>query len=498
MRPRATPPAKTTRPSSAGVFARRRLFRLLDRSQPLVWISAPAGTGKTTLAASYLAARRLGGLWYQLDESDTDVAAFFYYLGRAARRAAPSVRRPLPLMKPAYRVTLTAFSRRYFQELYGRLRRPFVLVLDDYHKLPEHCVLHDVLRDAVDALPRGGKIVVLSRGEPPASLARVRAAGAASILGWDDLRLRPEESDGLARLRSRRLSRADILRLHARTGGWAAGLILMLEERRGTHVASPVPDARTPSVVFDYFAAEIFGKADRDTQTLLVQTAFLPWMSVRMTEELTGLNSAGRILATLYASNYFTERRGGNEPVYQYHALFREFLLARGNTMLAPARRAKIQRRAATLLDAAGHVEDSVALLREAKDWAGLAELLLRHAPELIAHGRNQTLQEWLGHLPARRLESDGWLQYWLGMAQMPFDPARARGVLEQAYHHFRRMGNGAGVFSAWSGVVDSIVWEWGDFRSLDPWIAELEELMRERSEEHTSELQSLRHIVCR
>jgi ATP/maltotriose-dependent transcriptional regulator MalT len=50
----------------AGYFPRKRLFRLLDaaRKRPVVWISAPPGSGKTTLVGSFFDARRLPCLWY--------------------------------------------------------------------------------------------------------------------------------------------------------------------------------------------------------------------------------------------------------------------------------------------------------------------------------------------------------------------------------------------------------------------------------------------------
>ena len=48
--------ANITRPRIRGVFPRERLFGLLDetREYPVTWISAPAGSGKTTLVASHL------------------------------------------------------------------------------------------------------------------------------------------------------------------------------------------------------------------------------------------------------------------------------------------------------------------------------------------------------------------------------------------------------------------------------------------------------------
>jgi ATP/maltotriose-dependent transcriptional regulator MalT len=84
-------------------LVRPRLVRRLDlaRKKPVTWVWAPPGAGKTTLVASYLAARRTRGLWYKVDEGDADVATFFYYLGLAApRRRRPL---PLPLLTPEYR-----------------------------------------------------------------------------------------------------------------------------------------------------------------------------------------------------------------------------------------------------------------------------------------------------------------------------------------------------------------------------------------------------------
>ncbi len=83
--------AKITRPGlSSAVYPRRRLFKLLDRARknPVVFISAVPGSGKTTLITSYIEAKKIPCLWYQCDSGDSDVQTFFYYLGRAAAKAA--------------------------------------------------------------------------------------------------------------------------------------------------------------------------------------------------------------------------------------------------------------------------------------------------------------------------------------------------------------------------------------------------------------------------
>jgi LuxR family maltose regulon positive regulatory protein len=111
--------AKLTRPALADIYPRRRLFRLLGagRKRHVTWVSGPAGSGKTTLVASWIEGRKLPCLWYQIDEGDGDLATFFYYLGLAGKKAAPRYRKPLPLLTPEYLLDVSTFSKRYFENL---------------------------------------------------------------------------------------------------------------------------------------------------------------------------------------------------------------------------------------------------------------------------------------------------------------------------------------------------------------------------------------------
>jgi ATP/maltotriose-dependent transcriptional regulator MalT len=135
---------KVTRPILPDVFSRKRLFDLLDRmrKRPLIWVSGPPGCGKTTLVASYLDARRLPCLWYQIDQGDADPATFFYYLGLAAKKTAPRKRRSLPLLTPEYLQGISTFTLRYFENLYYRFKIPSILVFDNYHEVPESSSFH--------------------------------------------------------------------------------------------------------------------------------------------------------------------------------------------------------------------------------------------------------------------------------------------------------------------------------------------------------------------
>jgi len=474
--------AKTTRPVVSRAIRRARLFRRLDaaRARPVTWISGPAGIGKTTLAATYLSARRLRALWYQVDAGDVDVAGLFYYLGLAA----PRRRRPLPLLTAEYQAGLSAFTRRFFRELYARLRPPFVIVFDNYQDAPAKAPLHEVMREALAEIPPGGRVIVLSRADPPRALARLRATRMMEVIDAGELKLTAPESRAIwHRLVPRAAGHQR--GLHDMARGWAAGLVLLAEHAKAQSRVRHAPSGRTSEVLFDYFARELFTHMDADARSVLLHAAFLPGLTAAMAVAITGVPTAGDVLANLSRQSYFTTRHAGaegahSEPVYELHPLFRRFLLAEGERRLTPARRGAIQRAGARALEAADRAEDAASLLRDAKDWRALAKLVRDHARSLLAQGRNRTLDGWLRSLPEPLIAQDPWLSYWRAACRLGPAPREARQDCDQALAGFRASGDAAGAYLAWSSAVVSILYEAESARHFDRWIALLDDLQRE------------------
>ncbi len=479
MTARRAPPlsAKLTVPRYARTLPRARLYRRLDqaRAHPLTWLSGPPGAGKTTLVSGYIEARKLQAIWYRLDLDDDIPSTFFHHLSVAARRVAPRHRVPLPVPTPEHLPQLGLFSRRYFAALGARLKAPALIVLDNYQEIPGESVLHAIVAEAAVALPEGVRLLALSRGGPPRALARLRASEAVVVIENAELKFTLAEARALARLRDRRKTTPTAIgRLHGRTGGWAAGLVLLLgREDHGTVALTENVDR---SVLFDYFATEIFERLDPATQGVLCQTALLPEVTATIAEALTGEPTAERVVADLYRQNYFVIKQGGREA-YQFHPLFHEFLLYRGERMFASPALDALRSKAARLLDASGHVEAAAECWQAASDWEALEAHILKHAETLLGQSRLPTLEGWLRALPSRVLDRTPWLRYWFAVCRMPFDPAEARNHFEQALLGFRRTGERNGGLFSWAGIVDTALHLGRDFGALDRCIAELPDI---------------------
>lgn len=477
--------AKFARPIQTGLFPRERLFQLVDklREKPVLWASGPAGCGKTALFNSYLDSRNLPCLWYQLDERDADPAAFFYCLSLALKGYGKKEKDPLPLLTAEHLPGLKVFTFQYFEEMFDRVKSPFVLVFDNYQDVPEESRFHEVIRDGLSRTPQGINVILVSRAEPPSAFSRMHAHSEIGAMGWADLRMTLEESEGFIYQASEsKVSKEIAERLHRFTDGWAAGLVLLLNRvRKGQFdpmAMEPVP----PEEIFDYFASEVFQKTEAARRNFLCKTAFLPQMTASMAEELTGMAEADQILLLLSRMNYFTEKRMTSSVSYQYHPLFRRFLLSRAEKAFDPAERKAIMQNAAGILEKDGQIHEAFALLSRLSDWPNMARIILSQGFSMTSQGRHQTLLAWLKELPEHEILRNAWLAYWSGVALAPFEPFRGQPYFERAFHVFCEQKDQSGALLAWSGVVDTLLYLTGNFGSLDQWIERLEELLQKDS----------------
>ena len=330
---------------------------------------------------------------------------------------------------------------------------------------------------AIGEAPATARLLIACRVRPTADFARLLANGNLVVLGPEELPFSEEESLAVQRL-ARPLagirSLSQMSRLHQISRGWPAGLNLLLQLPQAEARQLDANLTTDQAALFAYLAGEIFEQQPAGVQRVLLELAYFPRMSAGMAEDLCGSTQATEVLAAMHHDSVLTTLHGSaGEAQYEFHPLLREFLRCRAVAQLAGSEQARLRRRAAALLVAAGDVESAAQLLIDGQHWDELRDLLRSAVGSLLRKGAHRTLAEWLQALPPELRHDDPWLCYWHGEAELHFDPPLAQERFAQAYRLFRQRRDGDGAFLAWSASVDLICLEWADFSQLDAWLDE-------------------------
>ena len=180
---------------------------------------------------------------------------------------------------------------------------------------------------------------------------RLRANGALLSLGWNELQLTLDEVRAICAGQQCKDEWLLQALLH-QSQGWVAGLTLMLERLGHFDGETQALPSDTRESVFHYFAEMIFDQVPPRVRETLLSLAFVRSVTPRIACELSGDANAPALLEDLYRRRMFTERRQDDEPVYQFHALFREFLDSRVRRDYALAALVALMCRSAAILEA--------------------------------------------------------------------------------------------------------------------------------------------------
>jgi LuxR family transcriptional regulator, maltose regulon positive regulatory protein len=392
-RPRARP----------DLVARPQLLQRLTEAarRPLTILSAPAGFGKTTLLAAWLAGVGERVAWLALDEGDNDPARFWSYCLAALQTVEPEIGADLPAtlaspQPPPAETILTPL----LNDL-ALLDEPLTLVLDDYHVI-QTSAIHEAITFLVEHLPPTLHLVLAGRTNPPLPLSRLRARGQLAEIRAADLRFAHGEiAEFLQEVVGAPLSPADIAALESRTEGWIAGLQLAALSLRGRSDASAFIQAFTGShaYIIDYLVEEVLQRLPASTEQFLVQTAILERLSGPLCEAVTQQAGAQALLEGLERGNLFlipldTERRW-----YRYHHLFADVLRHRLR-QLQPALVTELHLRAMRWCNEQGLRAEAIHHAFAAQSPQEAAVLIQAEAEAALKRGEYMTVQGWLNRLP--------------------------------------------------------------------------------------------------
>ncbi|MET0908480.1 MAG: AAA family ATPase, partial [Ilumatobacteraceae bacterium] len=415
---------------------RSRLAAVLDEADaaavPVVLVSAPAGSGKSTLVAGWAATRDRRVAWLQVEESDADPARFWVSVVGAIGRTCPEIGANLESLVAgslgAGQVVVPALVNEV-ASLTGRL----VVVVDDYHLIDDPDV-HRGMERLIDLCPPQLTLVLITRADPPFRIGRMRVRGRVREIRAGELRFAPSEAAALLGHIADGLDAARLDDLCERTEGWAAGLVLAgLSLERTDDADRFIETFRgDDQLVVGYLTDELLAALDPPERQRMVEAAVLHRLSGSLLDAVTGSQDGAPWLEGLAARNQLVIRLDAVGEWYRYHHLFRDMLLVEARRTIAD-RLPDLHRRAAVWFEASDHPAAAIDHLLAAGDRERAMYLMRFVGPDLLGRGQLRTLRNLLerlsvgGDLDAICSTLSGWDRYLTG------DYVEAQRLLDRA-----------------------------------------------------------------
>jgi LuxR family maltose regulon positive regulatory protein len=385
------------------LLTRARLLEELTagRSAGLILVSAPAGSGKTTLIADWV---RRGGLptgWLSLDAADDDPWAFLGCLAEAYDALQPGVGdRVRAMLGAASPPAPLAITKALIADVTAAMLDG-VIVLDDYHTLSDP-VIHQVLSLLIERTPASPTLVVITRSDPPLPLPRLRVRRQLCEIREADLRFQQTEACAFIRQFSgRELSPESVAALAARTEGWAAGLQLAsLALRQAADPDAFVAEFQgTHAFIADYLTDEVLASLPEAWQRFVVRTSLLHRISGPLCDAALERSGSQALLEELSRANLFMVPLDNERRWFRYHHLFAD-LLRRRSLEEESSEREALLARAADWCATNGAIEDAVTYASRAGATTLAADLVAQHGVQALAAGEAYRALRWVNLLP--------------------------------------------------------------------------------------------------
>ncbi|TFC49697.1 LuxR family transcriptional regulator [Cryobacterium sp. TMT1-21] len=397
--------------------ARARLTDLLRAGEHrrLSLIHAPAGFGKSTLAAQWLAAldaRGVTTVWLSLDRDDNNTIWFLSHLLEAIRRVMPELDDEWQVLLEGQPDDAERYVVPALVNAMDAAGENIVIALDDWHLVTDsrtRAVIHRLLDVGSSRL----SFLITSRSRSGLPLGRLMVRNQLLEVDASSLRFDEDESQALlVDINGLDVNRDDLASLHRTTEGWVAALQLVSLSLRENHDASDLIrrlSGRQKSIG-EYLLENVLDALEPDVVDFLLTTSVTERICAELASTLSGVVRGQAMLERVEAQNLFLQPLNEDGSWYRYHHLFEDYLRGRLERDF-PGRAVELNLAAARWFASNGYPSDAVdhALAVGQVDFA--VDIVESRAMWLVEHSRMATLLVLVGKIPASSVADQAKLQ---------------------------------------------------------------------------------------
>lgn len=432
--------------SPANQVPRQRLIDVLNQGaeRRLTLISAPPGSGKSTLISSWAMRTSYDVAWLRMDAGDNDPVRFWRYMLAALQKLQPGITEDIVDSLPGEQAPA------FIVNIMADRAASGVLVLDDYHLIEEQQI-HNGVGFLLDYLPEQMHLMLATRIDPPLPLGRLRVRGQLLEIRADDLRFTPDEAQHfLGKTMGLNLTQEQIHTLEQKTQGWIAGLHLAGLSLQSNDDTNAFIDAFTGTnrYVMDYLVEEVLNHQPEYMRDFLLKTSILDLFCASICDFVCGINNSQKILETLERHNQFFTPLDDKREWYTCHQLFADLLryrLQQSDDVHA------LHHRASEWYSANDMLPQAIDHALLSGDEAHTVALIEASAEEMWSRSELATFARWIEHLPEDALYSSPHLSVYVARTRISTGPTDSiNSLLNHAERHFADD-------VVWLGYIDTI-----------------------------------------
>ncbi|MCQ4118921.1 serine/threonine-protein kinase [Rhodococcus tibetensis] len=452
-----TPPAPMTkyRPPSTtrALIARNRLIEMLragDRRR-LTVIHAPAGYGKSTLAAQWRDALTADGVvvaWLTVDGDDNNVLWLLSHVIESITRVRPELTTDLGQIVEEHGAAAAQSVLSILINTIHENGEDLALVVDDWHRVTDRTAVA-ALAFLLDHGCHHLRIIVTSRTQAGLPLGRMRVQDELVEISPAELCFDTPEAGAFLYGAGLRLEEEDVTNLRDTTDGWIAALQLASLSLRG----SPDPTTLISHLsgrhraIGEYLAENVLDTLEPVLLDFLLATSVTERICGSLASTLADIREGQAWLEEVEKRDLFLHRIDDEGQWFRYHHLFAEFLHRRIERD-QPKRVDELHRRAFGWFRDHNLLSEAVDQALAAHDSAAAVDLLEQEGTYLVEQSQMSTQIGLITKLPRDPAESSIRLQLCVGWADTELQRiasarlalARARRLLAPSSHQDSRL----------------------------------------------------------
>jgi LuxR family maltose regulon positive regulatory protein len=324
---------KVVPPRCHGLIERPRLLGVTSQlaGKRLAVVKAPAGFGKTSMAAAWLQQLEQSGnavAWLTIDPDDDEPPTFLLYVSHALQRACEGVgAAAIDLIQESFLINPHAIVSTLINDL-ADVDDDVYLFLEDYHWIanPE---IHEALAFFLRRAPSHCHVVLTTRTEPPLRLASLRAQNQLLEIDAPALRFDLEETRNFLEVeRTDALVPSDMTLLHEKTEGWPAALRIVtstsnhLKHDFGQYVRNLSGTQRPIGAYLE----ELLDGLPPEMVQFMLRTAILDRLCAPLCQVVTGASASQDLLGSIEKRQLLLAPLDQEGRWYRYHPLLAEYL----------------------------------------------------------------------------------------------------------------------------------------------------------------------------